>query len=300
MQAIKREYITGPMRLPFLTLGPACVILGIGTAVNTIGHINVLFAALAMIGAVTAHISVNAFNEYTDCKSGLDTRTERTPFSGGSGTLAGKPELAYFALWTAMAALAITGAIGLFFCYHCGWGLLPLGLLGMLVIVAYTPWFTRLSFLCLIAPGLGFGTLMVMGTHYVLTGHYSWTAFIASLVPFFLVNNLLLLNQFPDVEADRSVGRKHVLIVLGQRRSSIIYALFLLFTYLAIVGGVLLAKLPILSLLGLATLALAIPATLGCFRYAKEIGKLLPFLGFNVIINLATPVLVAVGLFIGK
>lgn len=212
--------------------------------------------------------------------------------------------MAHYALWTGLTALAVTGAIGLYFCWAFGWkfasGLLPLGVLGMVVIVAYTPWFTRQSFLCLIAPGLGFGTLMVMGTHYVLTRGYSWTAFIASLVPFFLVNNLLLLNQFPDLEADRSVGRKHILIVRGVRSGGIIYALFLLGTYLAIIGGVLCAKLPLLSLLGLLTIALAIPAARGCFRYAKEVGKLLPYQGFNVIINLATPVLVAVGLFVGK
>ncbi len=296
----KLKFILGPMRLPFLLLPPACVLLGVGTAVYKVGRVNLLFVALALIGAVTAHISVNALNEYVDCRSGLDARTQRTPFSGGSGVLAEHPEMAHMALYTGLTALAITAAIGLFFVYRCGMGLLPLGVLGLLVILAYTPWLLRRPFLCLIAPGLGFGTLMVLGTHYVLTGHYSWTALLASMVPFFLVSNLLLLNQFPDVEADRTVGRRHVLIVLGARRGSILYGAFLILTYVAIVAGVCTPLLPKLCLLGLATLLLAIPTIIGVYRHGQDIPRLLPYLGYNVLLNLLTPVLVAAGFFFGR
>ena len=186
------------MRVPFLILTPACVLLGLGTATRSSGHIRVIQFIFLLIGAVAAHISVNAFNEYFDFRSGLDFRTSRTPFSGGSGTLPLSPSLAQQALRTAIATFAITILIGLYFLMLRGLLLLPLGLFGLLIIVAYTPWMARNPFLCLIAPGLGFGPLMVMGTHFALTGEYPWTAFVASLVPFFLVNDLLLLNQFPD------------------------------------------------------------------------------------------------------
>ena len=202
------KHLLGPMRLPFLVLTPACVVLGLGTAIWTSGKVNILYFIIALIGSIAAHISANAFNEYFDFKSGLDARTERTPFSGGSGTLPAKPALARHALGIALITFTMTGLIGLYFLRVRGLFLLPLGLLGLLLMFAYTPWMTRNPWLCLIAPGMGFGPLMVIGTHFVLTGKYSWTAFIASLVPFFLVNNLLLLNQFPDVEADRSIGRK--------------------------------------------------------------------------------------------
>ena len=294
----KAQFILGPMRVPFLLLPPACVLLGVGTALGETGRVNLLYVVLALLGAVAAHISVNALNEYVDCRNGLDARTQRTPFSGGSGVLPAHPEMAHMALLTGLAALAITGAIGLFFTIQRGVGILPLGLLGILVIVAYTPWLTRQPLLCLIAPGLGFGTLMVLGTHFVLTGHYSWSALTASLVPFFLVNNLLLLNQFPDMEADRSVGRRHLLITLGPRGSSVVYGAFLLLTYVAIVAGVCRAVLPKMSLLGLATLLIAIPTIAGVYRHARDIPKLLPYLGLNVVLNLLTPVLVAAGFFI--
>jgi 1,4-dihydroxy-2-naphthoate octaprenyltransferase len=291
--------IVGPMRVPFLILTPACVLLGFGTAVRTVGHISVLDAVLILIAAISTHISVNVFNEYFDFKSGLDARTERTPFSGGSGTLPEKPAMARLALITASVTLVITILIGIYFFLVKELVYLPLGILGLLVIVIYTPWLTRRPFLCLIAPGLGFGILMVMGTHYVLTGEYTWTSFIASLIPFFLVSDLLLLNQFPDVEADRSIGRKHLPIAFGIHSSSLIYIFFLLFTYLAILVGVYYKYLPLSSLLGLATVFIAIPVAVGAFRYAEDIKKLIPYMGLNVIITIITPVLVAIGLFVG-
>lgn len=203
------------------------------------------------------------------------------------------------ALYTGLAAAAVVALIGVYFLSVRGWSLLPLGLLGLLVIFIYTPWLAHSPVLCLIAPGLGFGPLIVMGTDLVLTGQYSWPAFIASLVPFFLVNDLLLLNQFPDVDADRSTGRRNLPIVLGRQASSIVYGAFLLLAYLSIVVGVGLRLLPPASLIGLVTLLLAVRAFAGARQHAEDTQQLMPALGQNVIINLLTPVLVAIGLFVG-
>jgi len=244
-------------------------------------------------------VSVNAFNEYFDFRSGLDARTSRTPFSGGSGTLPARPELARGALVVAIAAAGVTAAVGLYFLRVRGPSLLPLGLLGLLVVVAYTPWLTRSPVLCLVAPGLGFGTLMVMGTHFALTGAYSWTSFIASCVPFFLVSDLLLLNQFPDVEADRSVGRRHLPIAAGRRASSLVYGAFLMLANVAVVVGVWLGYLPVACLIALLMLALAVPTAVGAYRHAEDVQRLTPLMGRNVIINILMPVLVSVGLFLG-
>jgi 1,4-dihydroxy-2-naphthoate octaprenyltransferase len=289
----------GPMRPPFLVLTPACVFLGFATAVWSSGKVSPVHALLVLVGALCAHISVNAFNEYWDFKSGLDLRTRRTPFSGGSGTLPSRPELASRALLTALVTLVVTSLVGLYFLWVRGTSLLPLGLAGLVTVVVYTTWLTRLPLLCLIAPGLGFGSFMVMGTDFALSGDYSWTAFFASLVPFFLVSNLLLLNQFPDVEADRSVGRRHYPIVIGRRSSSLIYGAFLLFTYLSLLIGVILGHLPGASLLGLLTVVPSVLAFVGAYRHADEVEKLMPSLVMNVLINISTPALVALGLLVG-
>ena len=209
------------------------------------------------------------------------------------------PNLARQALTTAVVSAAIVCAIGLYFVSVWGLALVPLGIAGVLVVVVYTPWLAHNPFLCLIAPGLGFGSLMVLGTHFVLTGEYSTSAVIASFVPFFLVSDLLLLNQFPDVEADRSVGRRNYPVLLGRGASSLIYGVFLLLAFVSIVVGVILDHLPKMSLIALVMLVPSVAAFVGAYRYGDDMQKLTPFLGVNVLINILTPVLVAVGLFLG-
>lgn len=295
----KLKKLLGPMRLPFLVLPPVCVFLGLSSAIWTGGEIKVLHVVLAFVGALAAHISVNVLNEYSDFRSGLDVQTSATPFSGGSGTLQAEPGLARAVLATGLGALALSALIGIYFLTVWGLALLPLGLLGLIVVFFYTDRITHYPFLCLIAPGLGFGPLMVMGTDFVLTGSYSWTAFVASLMPFFLVGDLLLLNQFPDAEADKTVGRRHYPIVVGRKTSSLIFIGFLLGLFLSVVVGVILGLLPVWSLLALIALAIAIPACIGVYRYAEDVEKLAPYMGMNVLLNILVPVLVGVGLLLG-
>ncbi len=292
------KFLLDPMRVPFLILTPACVLLGLGTAWWTAGSVNWFHFTLALIGALASHISVNAFNEYFDYKSGLDELTQRTPFSGGSGRLQQSPEMARPTLIMAWGFLFLIVGIGLYFAVAVGPAILPLGLLGLLLIYFYTTWVTRYPFLCLIAPGLGFGTLMVMGTDFALTGSYSWTAFGASLIPFFLVSNLLLLNQFPDVEADRRIGRKHYPIQIGLTQSSRIYLAFLILPFMVILIGSVSGIFPLTGLIGLLGMVLVVPIFKGILYHAEDIEKLIPVLGQNVLVNLAAPVLLAVGFFI--
>lgn len=284
------------MRPPFLLLTPACVLVGIGSA-SSVTTIDWGLAALILLGALCAHISVNMLNEYHDYKSGLDSNTRRTPFSGGSGALPANPLALNAVLIGGIATLGITLLLGLYFIALRGWTLAPLGLLGAVIIVTYTQWLNRLPFMCLIAPGLGFGVLMVMGTHLVLAGSYSPFALLVSLVPFFLVNNLLLLNQYPDLDADRAAGRRHFPIVYGLPKAHWIYTLFNLAAYGTLIGCIVLQILPVWSALALLTAPLAVRATLGAFRFdGRDIDALKPALAMNVLVNLLTPTLLGVSL----
>ncbi len=298
MSALKT--LLGTTRPPFLILTPACVAVGVGTALWQTHQINWLHVLLVLIGALSAHISVNVFNEYFDYKSGLDARTQRTPFSGGSGTLPASPELAQAALILAWLTLAVTATVGIYFVWLRGWQLLLVGIPGLVLLVTYTIWWVYRPVLCLLAPGLGFGILMVMGTHFALTGEYSWTSLMAALAPTFLVSDLLLINQFPDVEADQSIHRKHYPITIGRKASSTIYGIFLLLAYLAIIVGVLSGLLPWLSLIALLTAVVAWRAYRGARQNAENIPALVPVLGQDVIVVIGTPALLAVGLLISS
>ena len=286
----------GVIRLPFLLLTPACILLGYETARLSGATINMDHFTLVMLGALLAHISVNTLNEYFDFVSGLDLETRRTSFSGGSGALPEQPAFTSATLGIAILSLLGTALIGLYFIRVLGPAIFPIGAAGILLVVFYTTALTRHPILCLVAPGLGFGPLMVVGTHLVLTGSFSGTALAASLVPFFLVNNLLLLNQYPDVDADLATGRRTLPIAVGKPGANIVFATFLVAAYLSLFMAVDGSGLPRGALLGLASLVFAIPTLVGAWRYAEDTTRLAPYLGWNVATVLSTPLLMALGL----
>jgi 1,4-dihydroxy-2-naphthoate polyprenyltransferase len=291
--------VAAAARPNFMVLTPACVLLGAAAAIHEAGRVEVADALLALLGAALAHAAVNLLNEYDDFRSGLDAITVRTPFSGGSGALPANPQAAPAALVAGVLCLAGTAAVGGYFAWARGAAIVPLGLLGLAIVVAYTPWITRRPLVCLLAPGLGFGPLMVMGTAFVLTGRYGAAAAWASLVPLFLVSELLLVNQFPDIEADRKVGRDHLPIRLGRRASARIYAALLLAAFAVPPAGVALGLLPGWSLLALTPLPLALFLARGVVRHAEDQARLVPLLGLNVALILGTITLYAAGILIG-
>jgi 1,4-dihydroxy-2-naphthoate octaprenyltransferase len=131
------------MRPSFLVLTLACVFLGFCTSFATGTTINSTLLALIFIGAMSAHISVNMLNEYHDFKSGLDFKTKKTPFSSGSGALPNNPKIAKGVLFFGLLALFITIAIGIYFITTIGGAILPIGLVGLVLIVTYTQWLNR-------------------------------------------------------------------------------------------------------------------------------------------------------------
>lgn len=286
------------IRAPFLLVTPVSVLVGVSVAVYQSYPINALYLTLALVGALLSHIAVNVLNEYFDYKSGVDFKTMKTPFSGGSGVLpAGmlNPRSVYI---LGIVCVAVIVVIGGYFIYAQGPLIIPIGVVGILTVYFYTTHITKSPVLCAIAPGLGFGPLMVMGTYFALTGTYSLAAGLASLVPGFLVSNLLLLNQFPDVEADASVARRHLPIAIGRRSSSLIYSVLVLAAYLALIISVEVGKLPDLALLGLLTLPLGLLVIMGVRRYHDQIERLIPVMARNVMLTLAFPALMAVGIIV--
>lgn len=283
------------LRIPFLPLTLVCVSLGWASAWWSGASISAATLGLVTLGALSAHISVNAFNEYFDFESGIDLHTVRTPFNGGSGALPAQPEAARLVLLAALLASAITIVIGIALVQRVGFGLMPLGVAGLALVYTYTQWLNRNPFLSLVAAGTGFG-IMVLGTYYVLTHRYDAAAIIAFGIIFFLVNNLLLLNQFPDVEADRRAGRRNLPIVIGRRRSASVLGAFFAAAYGCLAIAVTVGYLPVWSLLGLVTAPLALQIFAGARYCADDLSVLRRYLGKNVLVVLLTPFLIALGL----
>jgi 1,4-dihydroxy-2-naphthoate octaprenyltransferase len=138
---------------------------------------------------------------------------------------------------------------------------------------------------------------MVGGSYYALSGGYNWQVLLVSLIPFFLVNNLLLLNQFPDLHADRDAGRKHILTRYGYRFSSRVYLLFLLLAALVLIASVAFDVVSAYSLLGLIVIAMGVPVYRAAARERSNFSSLVPYMGANVGIVLALPAIVGTTLF---
>jgi len=293
------KVIVQSTRIPFLVLTPVCVFLGVTTVIANQADINWYFLGLALFGALFAHISVNTLNEYFDYKSGLDFLTKKTPFSGGSGALPGNPEMVNSVLAVGIASLMATLMIGIFFIWQYGGEIIPLGLIGVVLIIFYSGWINKYPNFCLIAPGIGFGILMVVGTQYVLVGEYLPLSWIVAVIPFFLINNLLLLNQYPDIEADANVGRNHFPIAYGIKRSNMIYGLFVLATTVAIVAYILTGLLPALSLIALLPAPLALYSLSGAIKHGRNIGGYPQYLAANVAVVILMSLLLGISLVYG-
>jgi len=280
------------IRAPFLLLPVVLALLGTSIAWYE-GSFHLGHAILAFFGLLLAHISVNVLNEYFDFKSGVDLKTRRTPFSGGSGALPDGLVTEKQALWLGIGTLLAIIPIGIYFVIIKGWLLLPLLLIAAVCIVLYTPLILKINWPEW-APGVGLGTLPVLGAYFVQTGDYTVPAVIASIPSGILVHNLLLINEFPDVEADATVNRKTLPIVIGKGKASIVYSVLTIMVYLWIVGSVVTGWMPPFTLIALLTLPFAIKAIKGATNH-DDPSQLIPGLASNVQVVLLTQLLVGIG-----
>ncbi|MEE8413452.1 MAG: prenyltransferase [Dehalococcoidales bacterium] len=287
------------IRAPFLLLAVVLGFLGASIAwyeANEFGSsFNIGYAWLALFGILLTHISVNVFNEYFDFKSGVDLQTRRTPFSGGSGALPDGLISSKQTLVLAIVSLLAAVLIGIYFvmAINTGWQLLPLLFIAIFCIVLYTPLILKTQWPEW-APGVSLGSLPVLGAYFVQTGAYTLPAIIASIPSAILVHNLLLLSEFPDVEADSTANRKTMPIVLGSRKAGVIYSALTLIVYLWTISSVVAGIMPVFSLLALLTIPFAFKAVQGALK-SQEMARLVPGLANNVLVVLLTQLLLGIG-----
>ncbi|MBK1851035.1 prenyltransferase [Marinobacter sp. 1-4A] len=280
----------------FLILAPLCVGLGVAAAWQQGSPPALLDTLLVFVGALLAHAAVNLLNEYEDFVSGLDLITSRTPFSGGSGALPETPGAAKRVLVAALGTLALVVLIGLYFLCQRGLPMLVLGTAGVVLVLTYTRWITRSPLLCLFAPGMGFGPVMILGTLVALGARLDATAITVSVTILLLVSELLLINQIPDAEADRKIGRRHLVITLGTRAAARLVSALFLSGYAVLVVGIVTGWLPLPSILSLATAPFALWLVWKLPGALNQPDSLNTLLGTNVAILLATLALLIVGL----
>lgn len=297
------------IRANFLILSVFLVLIGLALSVKyppVSGHeFNYFHAVLLVIGVVGAHISVNLFNEYSDYFTKIDFKTNRTPFTGGSGMIVAGKSQPRQVLAVALITLFLAFGIGIYFSFIAHWVIIIFAIIGAFSIVFYTNFLARFMLGELFA-GLALGTLVVLGSYLSMTGNSSlefgqlfpaevlWL----SIPPGILTALLLFINQFPDMEADLEGGRKHLVIRLGKKRSAWVYCAGMVVTFAIIF------MLPLSGLssywiyLALFPIPLAVKAIVTTIKYGENNNKMIPALGSNVITVLGTDLLIAVAIFI--
>ena len=297
------------MRANFLILSVFLVAIGVALAfkygLERLTGADIIHILLLVVGIVSAHISVNLFNEYSDYKTKIDFNTKKTPFSGGSGILISGQLKPSSVMRAAIISLLLAFVIGIYFSFSAHWLISLIMVIGALSIIGYTNFFAK-YLLGELLSGLSLGTLVVIGAYIALTAEPSMAlaglippeVVYVSLPPGILTALLLLLNEFPDVEADKAGGRNHLVIQFGKRKAAIIYSVGLFLTFLTII------LLPIIGVstywlyLALIPLPVAIKTSITAMNYYNDINKLIPALGGNVIVVLSTDLLLAVSIFI--
>ncbi len=274
-------------RLPFLTASVMPVLATVAAAWQADGALPFGLAGLALLGIALIHAGANLANDYFDHQSGADAANRfSTPFSGGSrviqeGVVDPRAVVAAAALCTAAGA-----ACGVALWLHTrGPVLLAIGAAGIA-----GGWFYTAPPLKLAHRGLGelatmlcFGVLPALGTEWALRGRLtaqvSWVGLPAGL----LVAAILFINEFPDVAADASAGKRTLVVRLGPRRAVAAYGLLLVAIYASVAVGVLLGWMPPLA--GL--VALVAPLSWKILRILRrnyaDVGGLVPGMAATVL-----------------
>ena len=279
-------------RPQFLTLSVALAFLGTSIAWHD-GFFHPGHALLAFLGLLLTHVSVNTLNDYYDFRSGVDLATRRTPFSGGSGILPGGLLTPRQVLWLGIVSFLLAVVIGIYFIIVGNWLLLPLLLVAAICVLLYNPVILKMGWPEW-APGIGLGILPIIGLYFVQATHYTWPVVVASVPSGILVHNLLLLNEFPDAEADKKANRKTLPITMGKEKASIVYSVLTVMVYLWIIGAVIAKAMPVFSLIALLTLPFAVKAIRGARKH-QEMARLVPAMANNVLVVLVTQLLLGIG-----
>ncbi|MEM1686174.1 MAG: prenyltransferase [Acidilobaceae archaeon] len=175
---------------------------------------NYIILLLVVIGVALAHLSINALNDYLDYRSGLDTLTPRTPFSGGSKVLVDKLLDPREALLLSLTLLAIASITGLIITLFRGLLILILAFIGAFIILTYNNLWVKIAlgeFMVLVK-----GILVFLGSMYAVHGLIRYDVVLVGVVYGLVSVVVLYANFIPDIEADRAIGRRTIPSILGE------------------------------------------------------------------------------------
>ena len=284
------------IRVRFLLASIIAVSVGLALHWSQNGSLDYFDVILTFAGVLALHASVDLLNDYWDFKRGIDTKTTRTKMSGGTGVLPEgllKPSSVYRA---GVVFLIIGSLIGSYFVITDG--ILIAIILGFAILSIYF-YSTKI-----VDSGLGEffvavkGSMIVMGTFFIQSGEVTVESILAGIVIGTLSSLVLFIASFPDHDADKSKGRKTLVIVVGKEKAIKLFWLFPLVSYVVILIGVSVNLFPLLSLISLLSFPLMIKSGLGLQKNYDAIDNLVPFMSSTLQFSRLTGILFALSFLI--
>ena len=284
------------IRVRFLLASIIAVSVGLSLNWWQNSTLDFLDAILTFAGVMALHASVDLLNDFWDFKRGIDTKTKRTKMSGGTGVLPEgllKPSSVYRA---GVAFLIIGTVIGGYFVITDGITIAIILGFAILSIYFYS---TKI-----VDSGLGEffvavkGSMIVIGTLFIQSGEITIESILAGIVVGALSSLVLFIASFPDHDADKSKGRKTLVIVTGKERAVKLFWIFPLVSYCAILSGVLLQVFPLLSMISFLSIPIMIKSGLGLKKHFNSVDNLFPFMSSTLMFSRLTGVLFVVSFLI--
>ena len=299
------------MRAPFLQATIVPVILGGVIAWEVAGKFNWSTFLLTVLGASLIQIASNMFNDYFDFKSGNDFQVKhQNPFAGGGRILTAGLIRPSTHLLVSTSCLVAGSLIGFYFIFGLGlYQLFWLGLIGVISTYFYVGPPFKLAYRGVgeFLVGLNFGPVMTLGAYYVQTQSLASASvpLLASIPIGLLITAVLWINEFPDMDADKAVGKKTLVLRLGYMRSVSVYVALLALSYfLTLLYAVLkvFVSFPITSfatLISLASLPFALKAVRILRTNYKDPHAIIPANANTIFLHLSFGLLAIIGFVIG-
>ncbi|HEY5735896.1 MAG TPA: prenyltransferase [Nitrosopumilus sp.] len=284
------------IRVRFLLASVIAVSVGLSLNWWQNSSFDVFDAVLTFAGVMALHASVDLLNDFWDFKRGIDTKTKRTKMSGGTGVLPEgllKPSSVYRA---GIAFLILGTVIGGFFVITDGITIAIILAFAILSIYFYS---TKI-----VDSGLGEffvavkGSMIVIGTFFIQSGQISIESILAGIVVGSLSSLVLFIASFPDHDADKSKGRKTLVIAAGKQKGAKLFWIFPLISYSVIIIGVATNLFPALSLISLFGIPLMIKSGFGLQKNYDSIDNLVPYMSSTLMFSRLTGALFVIGFLI--
>lgn len=281
------------IRIRFLLSSVIAVSVGLVISWWHIGQIDILYAIMTMSGVVSLHASVDLLNDYWDFKRGIDTQTQRTKMSGGTGVLPEgllQPNQVYHA---GIAFLIIGALIGSYFVIIDG---IVIGVILTFAVGSIYFYSTKIvdSGLAEIFVAIK-GTMIVLGTYFIQTLEINLTTIMGGIFIGALSSLVLFITSFPDFEADKAKGRKTLVISVGKQKATIVFWIFPIVVYSILISGIFYEIFPIYCIISLAMFPLIIKAGLLLKQNFDDINKLIPAMSYTITFSRITGALFVIG-----